>query len=46
MTMATNAYKTQTGTSNKAITELLIIGFFFLSIKRMVGLPSHQNPTP
>jgi len=45
MTMATNAYKTQTGTSNKAITELLIIGFF-LSIKRMVGLPSHQNPTP
>ena len=33
MTMATNAYKTQTGTSNKAITELLIIGFFFYQLK-------------
>jgi len=27
MTMAANAYKTQTGTSDKAIAELLIAGF-------------------
>ena len=27
MTMAANTYKTQTGTPNKAIAELLIIGF-------------------
>ena len=28
MTMAANAYKTQTGSMDKAIAELLIIGFF------------------
>ena len=27
MTMTANAYKTQTGTPNKAIAELLIVGF-------------------
>jgi len=27
MTMVANAYKTQTGTSDKAIVELLIAGF-------------------
>jgi hypothetical protein len=27
MTMAANAYKTQTGTSDKVIAELLIVGF-------------------
>jgi len=27
MTMTTNAYKTQIGTSDKAIAELLIAGF-------------------
>jgi hypothetical protein len=27
MTMTTNAYKTQTGTLDKAIAELLIVGF-------------------
>ncbi|KAH9792212.1 hypothetical protein KPL71_004030 [Citrus sinensis] len=37
MTMAANAYKTQSGTSNKAIAEILIAGF----TGQLKGDPSH-----